>query len=379
MSALTTPRAGAPYTDAPPPGRRDPDDADVRALLRSRSMSGMIQVAMTREPDARIAAGVEGMRHARFLVRDTQGRLVGMGTRSTRPVFVGGAPVLQGYLGQLRSVPGACGFKRLRSGFATLERARKPDELDYDLTAIVADNEPARRLLERGLPGLPTYHALADMESLVMTTRRPPPWRRRAELRFRRAARGDMPQVLDLLRSHNSQYGFASDWTLEDLTARGRCRGLRPEHFRLLWDGGELVACGAVWDQRAFKQARVQGYAPWLRASRHLVNAGLTLAGQPALPKPGSELAMGYVSHLATRDPSMVVPLIESLRSQARNRGLAQLTVAFDRRDPRCGAVTRALGPRPYISRLYAVAWPESQPPLEQLRATLTQVEVATL
>ena len=66
------------------------DDAEVRELLRTGPMDGAMRIALTREPSALEAAHVEGDRHAYCLVRDRHGKLLGMGSRSVRQVWVNG-------------------------------------------------------------------------------------------------------------------------------------------------------------------------------------------------------------------------------------------------------------------------------------------------
>ena len=51
----------------------------------------------------------------------------------------------------------------LGAGYHAMDRTRLADELPYDLTSIVSDNHTARRLLERGLPGLPRYLPVGEV------------------------------------------------------------------------------------------------------------------------------------------------------------------------------------------------------------------------
>lgn len=335
------------------------DDAELRALLREGAMDGVIRLALTREPRFELAAEVEGVRHHTVVVRDaaTQ-RLIGMGTRSVREVFHGGEPALLGYLGQLRSAPGARHIRRTRDGFAHLERTVRPDELPFDLTAIVSDNEPARRLLERGLPGLPVYRPLAEAETLILPTAEPV-WRRARALAARPASAAELGGVIGFLQEQLRRYALAPRWTEAHL--RQRCRDLAGEHFMVLEDRGALRGVGAVWDQRGFKQVVVTGYQPWLARVRGPLNAALRLVGQPALPPAGTSLALGYLSHFAMRDDGDVegaIALVDGLRRQARARGLALLALALAVDHPLRAALRRRFAARPYRSILYAVCWP---------------------
>src|SRR5512133_735822 len=87
---------------------RPEDDAALRRLLRENPMPGSISVTMEREPSYFRAAGVEGPFHQVAVGRyEETGEVVGMGTRSIRPVYLNGEVRNVGYLGQLRVFRGA--------------------------------------------------------------------------------------------------------------------------------------------------------------------------------------------------------------------------------------------------------------------------------
>jgi hypothetical protein len=338
------------------------DDAEIRALLREGAMDGLIRLALTREPSFALGAEVEGERHRTVLLRQ-DGRLLGMGTRAVREVFHHGQPALLGYLGQLRAAMGGRHLRRMRDGFRLLEAAVQPDELPFDLTSIVADNAPARRLLERGLPGLPVYRPLAEAETLLMSTA-DPVWRRPRLPAIRPAQPGDQARIVAFLQAQLARHALAPRWT--EASLRERCRDLAIEHFALLEDWGALRGVGAVWDQRGFKQAVIMGYRAWLARARPALNPVLALLGQPRLPPAGSSLAMAYLSHFATAEDDDVegaLALVQGLRSQARARGLAQLVLTLAVDHPLRAPLARRFAARPYRSVLYAVCWQSREAP----------------
>ena len=277
-----------------------------------------------------------------------------------RRVYLGGAPVRLGYLGQLRAVERSSGLRRLGEGYALLRSLRRADEQPFDLTAIVADNRPARRLLERGLPGLPRYEPLAEVETLVIPASRRR--RRRNEPATRGLGADELPRLLAFLDGELRSRPFAPVWHDVEIAAEGRGRsGLSCGDFEVVEAGGRLVAAAALWDQRAYKQAVVDGYAGWLRAARPLVNLGLWSVGQPTLPPPGAELPLAFVAGLtvAGDDAASACALIEALREQARRRGLTGLVVGFAVGHPLLQPLRRRFHARPYRSILYAVHGPD--------------------
>ena len=164
-----------------------------------------------------------------------------------------------------------------------------------------------------------------------------------------------MHDIEVLLRVHSREYDFAPVWTARDLEPNGRTRALRIEDWLVIEHSGRIVACGAVWDQRSFKQTRVAGYAPWLAHIRPALNLGLRAVGQPTLPRAPSTLSMGYLSLLAAPDHGTLLRLIRALREQARARGLDQLVLTLADRDPRMASVKATFSARSYPSILYAV------------------------
>ncbi len=158
---------------------RPGDDAAIRELLRGRAMGGAIRLTLEREPSVWHAAAVEGERHHAVVARErTTGRIFGLGSRTVRDVWVDGERAPIGYLAQLRLATELPASRHLlAAGFRSCDRHRQRDELPYDLTSIVADNTPARRLLERGLPGFPRYQRLCNLITLTIPTlRNRPPW-----------------------------------------------------------------------------------------------------------------------------------------------------------------------------------------------------------
>jgi len=96
------------------------DDPEIRRLLRDNPMDGAIRVSLEREPNAFLAATVEGEPHATVVAREpSTGRIVGMGTRAVWNAFVNGEPCRLGYLSQLRVDRAFRGRRRLlAAGYA---------------------------------------------------------------------------------------------------------------------------------------------------------------------------------------------------------------------------------------------------------------------
>jgi hypothetical protein len=358
------------------------DEPEVRRLLRENPMAGAVRVSLEREPDAFVAAAVEGRPYHTVVARETaSGRLVGMGHRAVMDVYVNGAPARVGYLSQLR-VDGAYRGRRrlLARGYDLLAAQRGADEEPFDLTSIMADNGPALRLLGAGLPGLPTYRPLGWFVTLVISAWRAPRWNVGTPAEAGRPEHvGEIAACLD---RNGTRYQLARRWPAAALASAERCPGLRPGDFRLAFgSGGGAIGTAALWDQSAFKQVVVRGYSPALARARWWINRGAWLLGAPRLPAPGRALPHAYLSHVAVDgdDTSVFERLLAAVLAEARRRGYAYVVAGFAERHPFLAVVRRRCRVREYGSVLHVVHGADGAHAASILDGRVPHVEVALL
>jgi hypothetical protein len=356
------------------------DDPELRRLLRDNPMEGEIRVSLEREPNVFLAAAVEGEPHRTIVARSPEDGIVGMGSRSVWNAFVNGEPCRLGYLSQLRVDHAQRGRKRLlrllTGGYDLIRSFRNPEEMPFDLTSIVADNDVARRLLGAGLPGLPTYREIEEWTTLIVpTTSRP---RRRTGVWIERGTQERMGEVAACLERNRRRYQFAPRFSASDLQSPERSRGLDPSDFFLAVVNTKVVGCLALWDQSGFKQVVVQGYGPRLARWRPWMNGLAPLLGTPRLPDPGQALPQAYLSHLAVDedDPEIFRALVEAAYAEARARRYVYMVAGLAARHPWRSWLEKRFTPRTYASVLYAVLWEEEATVLD---GRMPHVEVALL
>lgn len=352
------------------------DDPELRRLLRDNPMAGEIQVSLEREPNAFLAAGVEGEPHRTIVARGSDG-IVGMGSRAVWNVFLNGEPCRLGYLSQLRVDRAHRGRKRLlKAGYDLLRSFRGSDEKPFDLTSIVADNEVARRLLGAGVPGLPKYQPIEEWSTLVVPTTS---WSKHVGIE--RGAPGLLAGVASCLERNRRRYQFAPRFSAADLTSPERSRGLKAEDFFLAMSGSDVVGCAALWDQSGFKQVVVRGYAPRLSRWRPWINRLSPMLGAPRLPEPGQRLPHAYLSHLAVDgdDPAIFQALVEAAYAEAKARRYVYVVIGLAARHPWRSWLLRRFKPRTYSSVLYAVHWEDGTEAVAALDGRMPHVEVALL
>jgi hypothetical protein len=359
------------------------DDADLARLLRELPLGGRVEVSLEREPSVLEAARITGDRQEFLIARDeATGAAEGFGGRFEMDAYINGDVARLGYLGELRLSHGG----RRRLGHAILgayEAMRALHErgtTSFYFTTIVSDSLAARRLLESGLRGLPVYRPFDRLLSFVIATRG-----------RRRGGRGDhllrsgetvgLPAIASHLEAHGRGRQLHAVWTEQSLGPGGRCPGLALEDFLVIEEKGRIAGLLGLWDQRAFKQSVVRGYAPALSLLRPAYNLVAPLLGRAALPAPGTRLETAFLSHIAVREAgaAILLALVDAACARAAARGLDYAAIGLSARDPLAGALERAFSCYRYESEIYLVYWPDGEAAARAVAETTSHLELAIL
>ncbi len=358
-------------------------DAPLRRLLRENAMPGSISLTMEREPNFFAAAGVEGPEHQTIVAVEND-RVVAAGNISARQRFINGQAMRVGYLGALRLDASCRGHASiLRRGYEAFRKLHEQLGPPIYLTSIVADNLSARRFLEKGLSGMPTYRFLGEFVTLIIPRAgrfdllRPMPSAgrklREQGVQIVHGAKERSAVIEELLNRDHQRYQFAPVWSAGEL---------HPDSFQIAYAAdGRPLACAAIWDQRSVKQIVVRGYSGHLRWAKPLVNLAAAFLGSPRLPRIGMPMSHAFLSHLAfpVDQPQVAAWLIHLLRGLAHSRSIDYLVLGFDSRDPRFLYLRRIFRSREYVSRIYVVHWEDGAPLAQSLDGRLLGPEVATL
>ena len=360
------------------------DEAAIRRLLRENAFGRSISLSFEREPDAFAAATIDGDVHQTLVARDrASGAIVAVAARSVRDVFLNGAPVRAGYLGQLRIDRSCHGLRGLlNEGFAFCRTLHHAGDARLYLTSIVAEDHAARRLLlERRFTAAPRFVETGRLVTLAMPVWRPS---KNVEIPGVRICRGSpafIDEIVACLRRNLRRYQFAPCWAAGDLLSAGRTRGLALEDFFVAIGGDRVRGCLALWDQRTFKQVVVRGYGPSLARWRPLVNLAAGWTGIPRLPAVGRALQFAYLSHAAVDDdrPDVLTALIAAACRRAHDARLDYVVTAFAARNPLLDAIARRFRHRELTSILAVAHWPDGHDLASSLDGRIPQPEVATL
>lgn len=323
------------------------DEAGLRRLLRSSVIPGAVRIAFTREPDYFAADGLAGAEDVTVVSRQAS-EVTGSGRCSIYPLLWNGVRCRIGYLGLLRLAPDARESPRLiRDGYELL-RQEVASRADGFFTSIASDNARARRVLERGgRLGLPAYRRLCDLVTLV------------APVRTRAGAQADpvpKDRLIEFLAQHARRFQLSLAWDSTVLTDLAQ-HDVDARNFAVVRRNGTIVACAAVWDQRAFRQTVIDGYEGAVDIFRPAINAMLVMRGHPRLPAPGAVLDQGMILGASVPDPRDWTALWHALQHRAAVRGLSWLAIARDARDPELDVLRRLTRGREYRTTLYEVTW----------------------
>lgn len=329
------------------------DDAMLRAMLRENGMptplrSGAqshVEMTIEREPSFFAGKNVFGRDWA--VIAEEAGDVIGMYTASVMPVHLDGKPTQLGYLGGLRVNPQhRRRIRHLREGYASIGHFA-PVPVPRWFTVVAAENESARRLLERGVPGLPQYHPQGDYVTFALPVSRG----KRRNL-WRKASADEIVPIYNRAAANFQYSPMLNSSTAESLNC---------------FIAGDSVA--ALWDQRAFKQivARryrrpmlVPLYNTWARAMRRI-----------PLPREGHALDQTFIAFLALSDDADAFALIQDLLSHCATPAAS---LGLHRNHPLIPTIER-FKPVAYPARIYAVTF-NGAPPVSTLPA---QPEAALL
>ncbi len=340
------------------------DEPELRRLLRENPVPGAVSISYEREPDFFLATGIEGEQGQTLIAREAE-KVVALGSRSVHTACLNGEARRIGYLSQLRLDQGLRGSAQLLfRGYEKLKELHDEDGgAAFYLTTLIDGNETARRFLTSGHPRLPRYRFLESFRTLVLDTHAIEP------AAGRTGRLEDLPEIAACLQRQAGRFQLCRPWTEEDLLSPLRARGLSPGDFQVAVSKNRVAGCLALWDQSGFKQPVVRGYS-----------GGLALL-RPMLPKVGRPLRMAYLSHLAVDgdDSQVLLALIRSASTRARDRGIRYLTLGLSDRNPLLEPVRRAFSPREVGSAIYAVHWEDGTEAVQALDARPCHVEVATL
>jgi hypothetical protein len=313
-------------------------------------MAGWVEMSIEREPSFFAGGDFGGEEWA--VIAEEQSDIVGMYSAAVRCVYVNGQAERLGYLGGLRVASNyRHRIRYLRQGYASIrDLAPASGTLPWWFTVVAADNVAARKLLEAGVRGLPTYHALGEYVTFALPTSRS---QRRGLWRPAKAA--DIDTLVGFHNAHASRFNLAPSLD------RALVRRIGLDLFYVLERDRVLQGVAALWDQRSFKQIVATRYRHPVGNLVPIYNVYAKLFQRIPLPFEGQALNHTFVAFLALGDDvraesrSLLRDLLSYCRTPIASLGLHSA-------HPLNEAV-RHFKPIRYPARVYAVTF-EGEPPV---------------
>lgn len=325
-------------------------------------MDGSVTLSFQREPSYFDANCVLGSDRQTIICRDAElNEIVGLGTRSVREMFVDGKTTRVGYLSSLRSVKRARNRGLLARGYRLLRKLHEADSNapEYYLTTIAEDNTVAINQLTSGRAGLPTYHQLSRLHTLVLPIRRRTNGSKlEAFANCRISPPHDMLELVEFLNARGLQKTFFPRYQPNDFEpGGGTFRGLQTSSIVVARRNERIIGAAGVWDQRAFRQTLVSDYKPAVRLLRPLLNTWSRLSGGIQLPSIGKTVEACFVCFpvVSVDEPAVFDALLRQLMRVSPADAHCLLLGLCD--DDPLYSIAQTLSRSQYTTRLYAVSW----------------------
>jgi hypothetical protein len=288
------------------------DAAGILSLIESTSGGGALKLLYTRRPDPVASLRSESPDTSLGVIRGADGAVRFMESCVTRPYYIAGKAARVTYVCNLRkekgALPGVNWMRELRA----YEGGR--DEPAF--CSILADNRAAARLLcGRGHRSAPVLTPICGYHTMMFS---PKVLRARPGDGFFRMKQADSQELFEFLRAESSGCSLAP------VFGEGcGLHGLGIGDFFGIREDGALAACGALWDQRSFRQYIVKSYRGAMRVLYSL-RGPMAFFGLPALPPPGAAADVRLITLMYSKggDAALMKRLLGGLAAQAGGRTL---------------------------------------------------------
>ncbi len=358
---------------------RPTDDPAIRRLLRENPVAGQMALAYAREPDYFLGSSVMGTLSQTLVARQEEnGEVVGLATRSVRPLFVNGEVENVGYIGQLRVAESHRGRWLVPAGFRLFHQLHQDGAARGYITTIIEGNSEAEGLLvEKARRHYPAYRQMGRLFTLALIVRRGQ--RAATGVEIRTGAQVELADVVAFLQREGRRKQFFPVYSAQDFTGPAT-RGLRLEEMAVAVRGGKITGLLALWDQSAYKQTVVAAYRDDLRRIKPFYNLGAKFIGAQPLTEIGQPIHFAYAAFACVEndDPALFRALLQTVYNRAAVRGFAFLMLGLCAGDPLLVVARRWLH-IPYTSTLYTVCWQADEGWRQALDGRPPYVEIGTL
>ncbi|MEE9425017.1 MAG: hypothetical protein V3V18_08545 [Methylococcales bacterium] len=356
------------------------DDTELRARMANDWMPGNISVSFRREPSFFHASRVQGETCEVIKCVDQEtDKLVGLGSRLTRKVYINGEVQQIGYLADLRAHPDYRGGTGLLRGYRFLEELHKNDPVPFYYSMILEDNLKVNALLSSGRCGLPVYKDIGRFVTPAVYLDLPRRNLKMTGIEFRRASWEDLTDIIDFL-SNTARDKQLTPVINSDYFDTPQLRDLDIGDFYLALRNGRIVGVVAAWDQTHFRQTHIEKYSGGLALMRPVYNFVSKFTPLKPLPREGSQIPYFYLAFVTIEmnNPEIFRGLLRYLYNQRRNECWHYFIAGFHETDPLL-EVLRDYRRIDVAGRLYLVYYKDGESAIAGLLNRIPNVEMAMI
>ncbi|MCG8338337.1 MAG: hypothetical protein MJE63_27850 [Proteobacteria bacterium] len=348
-------------------------------LARNSVMSGVLDVVYARDPDYFHGLNIQGKtNHVCIFEKDK--KMVAMGSRCMKPVYVNEEKKVVGYLSGLRAV------KRLRGGvtgpiFNLLKVHHQQEFAPIYINTVIDNNKLALNSLTGKRPGMPNYvdfgayttHLLVFKNQTMSTGDD-------NQLSLIRGSESTLGEIVQFINRVGKAKQFFPVYERNDFKS-AYTRGFKADDFYVAIKQDSIAGVIGKWDQAEFKQNIITGiHWEWIKEKLgSTVNFDIAdYKNLVVMNKPIKSFYLSFVC-IENNDPKVLRFLIDKVLGEHMNSGYQYCVIGFHTQDPLREAL-KGLATIDYTSRLFLVCWEEGLPYLESLNHQLVPyLETAAL
>ncbi|MBN2120778.1 MAG: hypothetical protein JW734_06975 [Candidatus Omnitrophica bacterium] len=358
------------------------DNKALQEILLNSPMQGRIRMVFQRQPDFFQASMVGNAFSQTLVVRDMyKEKVVGLGSRSIRRLYVNGVVSDVGYLSDLRIGRSYRKGTLLARGYKHLLQLHNDKKTPIYLSTIAGDNTNALKTLTSRRGNLPVYYYFGHYYSVAIGAFRKKNSLGSGSVKIIRGSHELIDGIVDCLHRNGAKKQFYPFYSKEDfILKKSIVKGFCIEDFFVAIKDGKIVGVAGKWDQRSLRQVMILGYNGPMRIFKPIFNFAAKIMGFAPLPDKGQMMNSFFLSFIAidNNDIDIFRLLLRAAYNFCLEAKYSYFVVGLHSRDPLLAAL-RGYYCIKYTTDLYIVCWPDGESAFSQLDNRTPYLEVGTL
>lgn len=358
------------------------DDIALRELLLNNPMKGSIEVVCAREPNYFHGAQVEGKFHQTMICKDAQnGCIVGMATRSIKPVYINGKICDVGYLSNLRISEEHRGKKLLSNGWKFLAELHKDMKTSIYLASIIEDNYPALSAILKNKNSSFNVLDLGKFHTTLINILGKRKFIHSNDIQVEKGSLDNLGEIIDCFKKNGSQKQFFPAYIEDDfLPNNNYLRDFSINDLYVAKRKKKILAVAGTWNQINYKQMIVNQYNGKMKFIRPIYNTVAKIFRSAQLPEPSKPINIINVSFIAidNNNPEIFRILLQNIHNDSADKKFSYLAIGLHSQDPLL-KVTEEYPRINYKSKIFAATIDGQQDFLKKIDNRIPYLELAAL